>query len=179
MAERLRLLCVDSQVGLQAYVRNVKELLSTKELQFDDPLNQMITVANFYLAMFGKNDVDTYKQLAQIFINSCQGGSSPASLTYVAQHVRAYDKAPPASRKGRQIKVGFISMFFRDHASGKMIQGIIKNLPRDKVRVTVFAIHEPGQHAPYKGTVADRIRDSADRCASYLLLPGCAHSLCS
>ncbi len=31
-------------------------------------------------------------------------------------------------------------MFFREHASGKMIQGIIKNIDKSKFHVTVFCL---------------------------------------
>ena len=41
---------------------------------------------------------------------------------------------------GTKIRVGFSSLFFREHASGKMIQGVIHNLPRDRFEVIVFAL---------------------------------------
>ena len=41
---------------------------------------------------------------------------------------------------GTKLKIGFSSMFFREHASGKMIQGIIANLPRDLFHVTIIAV---------------------------------------
>lgn len=60
-----------------------------------------------------------------------------------------------------RIKVGFSSMYFRDHASGKMIQGIIEALPKDKFDIIVFAIKEFNDYKPYHGVVADRIRAAA------------------
>jgi tetratricopeptide (TPR) repeat protein len=56
----------------KAYVDNVNELVRDKSLAFTNPLDQLITVASFYLAFFGKNDVKTYSQLAQILIQSCE-----------------------------------------------------------------------------------------------------------
>lgn len=124
----------------------------------------MVTVPNFYLAMFGRNDVEVYKYLAQIIIKSSPAGSKPGSLTYVAPHVAAYDQEKtPVGHANRKIKVGFTSMFFRDHASGKMIQGIIQNLSRSKFHVTVFSIKEPGDRKPYTGAIAERIRAAADK----------------
>jgi predicted O-linked N-acetylglucosamine transferase (SPINDLY family) len=58
--------------------------------------------------------------------------------------VSAYDAAVKRgavpSHAGRKIKLAFISMFFREHASGKMIQGIIKNIDKSKFHVTVFCL---------------------------------------
>lgn len=116
-------------------------------------------------------------------------GPGPKGLTYVAPHVQAYDAAVQAGRvpshAGRKLRVGFISMFFREHASGKMIQGIIEGISRSKFHVTVFCIKgaldgraagagvvaalltrghtELRDVQPYTGTVADRIRNSADK----------------
>ena len=58
------------------------------------------------------------------------------SLAYTAPHVIGYKQKPI----GTKLKIGFSSMFFREHASGKMIQGIIANLPRDLFHVTIIAV---------------------------------------
>ena len=53
---------------------------------------------------------------------------------------KAGERVPP--RKSGKIKVGFSSMFFKQHASGKMIQGIIAGIDRDRFEVVVFCIKE-------------------------------------
>ncbi len=42
-------------------------------IHLQDPLRQMVTVPNFYLAFFGENDVEAYKTIAQIMIAGCPG----------------------------------------------------------------------------------------------------------
>ena len=69
--------------------------------------------------------------------------------------------------KSGKIKIGFSSMFFKTHASGKMIQGIIAGLDRARFEVVVFCIKERFSD-PYSGVVADRIRNRAD---TYIELP--------
>lgn len=59
-------------------------------------------------------------------------------------------------------------MFFRVHASGKMIQGIIEGLSRTKFEVIIFCIKENFGAPQYRDTVAQRIRARADK---YIELP--------
>jgi protein O-GlcNAc transferase len=162
----------------KGYVDAVAALVrDAAPLKFHDPLQQLVTVANFYLAFFGRNDAPTYTQLAQVVLQSARGVpglAGRAALDYVAPHVQQYDAAVRAgalpARGGRPLRVGFVSMFFREHASGKMIQGIIRDLaqPEHNLHVTVFCIKERNDRKPYAGAVADRIRNAAH---SYIELP--------
>ena len=43
----------------------MESLLKTP-LSIPDPLAQLLTVPNFYLSLFGENDVETYRNLAHI-----------------------------------------------------------------------------------------------------------------
>lgn len=40
-------------------------------------------------------------------------------------------------------RVGFSSLYFKTHASAKMMRGVIETLDRDKFHIVVFALREP------------------------------------
>lgn len=40
------------------------------------------------------------------------------------------------------VRVGFSSLYFKTHASAKMIRGVIENLDHDKFHIVVFALRE-------------------------------------
>eukprot|EP00040_Diaphanoeca_grandis_P012577 m.63728 g.63728 ORF g.63728 m.63728 type:complete len:704 (+) comp23331_c0_seq2:120-2231(+) len=152
-----------------------------------DNLLTLKTVPHFYSAFFGTNNVQMYKQIAAAIQKSDPLKSAPFVKRnthefsgYVASHVveiqqkRKSDPTFVSLKKGQKIKVGFTSMFFKEHASGKMIQGIIEGLDRAKFEVVIFCIKE-NFGAKYTGAVANRIRQRADSYIELNKPHGLAH----
>eukprot|EP00039_Didymoeca_costata_P031422 m.34660 g.34660 ORF g.34660 m.34660 type:complete len:484 (+) comp8759_c0_seq2:986-2437(+) len=141
--------------------RYVSQVQSMEPFILPD-IKALVTVPSFYLAFFGENDVQTYRHLAHLIrqsdpIPQDQRSSTLSSLSYVAPHVY---KARNTSKT--RTRVGFISMFFKEHASGKMIQGIISSLSSELFEVYIFCIKEKAGTPKYTGTVAHRIQERAD-----------------
>jgi predicted O-linked N-acetylglucosamine transferase (SPINDLY family) len=63
---------------------------------------------------------------------------------------------------GRPLRIGFVSTYFYTHSVGRTTFGLIRDLPRDRFNVHVFAI------APQTDALAEAIRKSADH---YVSLP--------
>lgn len=100
----------------------------------------------FYLAYQGLNDRDLHLELARL----CDG---PRAIQPVVAH------KPDA---GGRIRVGFLSRYLRDHTIGRLMSGMIRELPRDRFHVTVLSV---GQNDDELGR---KIRASADQ---YVVLP--------
>jgi predicted O-linked N-acetylglucosamine transferase (SPINDLY family) len=95
-------------------------------------------VPHFYWAFFGTNNVDMYRDMARVLLKSdaLKPDTDATRLSYVSPFVAELKRKGlhrVANRK--RIKVGFSSMFFREHASGRMIQGVIDALSRDLFEV--------------------------------------------
>ncbi|HEY6240686.1 MAG TPA: tetratricopeptide repeat protein [Burkholderiales bacterium] len=101
----------------------------------------------FFLAYHGRNNAELLRRIAQV----CR--SMYRARTECAR------RAPSS---GRLLRVGFVSTFFHAHAVGRTMFGLIRDLPRDRFEVHVFAI------APQADDLAEAIRKSADR---YVSLP--------
>src|SRR5205814_8494595 len=69
------------------------------------------------------------------------------------------ERAPLA---GRKLKIGLISHFFRDHTMGRLNQGLVATLSRERFDVTVLSVGDP------RDEVAQFFRANADR---YVVLP--------
>jgi len=174
-------LVYDSLADMETRIANMNAdvtALEKKNLRLDDLL-ALATVPHFYAAFWGTNNVELYKKIARVIIRSDPLRRKKYKERNVAAYV-AYEapfamarlakwKAgePVSPRKSGKIKIGFSSMFFKTHASGKMIQGIIAGLDRARFEVVVFCIKER-MSDPYSGVVADRIRNRAD---TYIELP--------
>lgn len=52
------------------------------------------------------------------------------------------DQPRPAACHAKSRRVGFSSLYFKTHASAKMIRGVIENLDHDKYHIVVFALRE-------------------------------------
>eukprot|EP00041_Stephanoeca_diplocostata_P018680 m.393491 g.393491 ORF g.393491 m.393491 type:complete len:580 (-) comp21087_c1_seq26:270-2009(-) len=150
---------------LEDMQQRVQQLKLKSDFRIDNPM-ELITVPHFYAAFFGENNVHVYKQIADIVLHCNDHVSGLGRVSYVAPHVQKQLPWHPSSN--RKIRVGFSSMFFRVHASGKMIQGIIEGLSRTKFEVVVFCIKESLGAPQYRDAVAKRIRARADK---YIELP--------
>lgn len=129
--------------------------LGRETLHVVDPVGGIGTPA-FPLAYQGRNERDFQRQISALVRRATPG------LAYVASHCA---NARGARRAGR-VKLGFISMHFRDHTIGKLNAGLIKRLDRAKFEVVVF--HGPDGADP----LARRILAAAD--ASVVLAPDLA-----
>ena len=109
----------------------VQELLR-KELNVGDPSLETSTT-NFFLAYQNRNNCDLQKSIAQLHLSSC-----PA-LSWTAPHC-----VERVSRNGRKIRVGFLSTYFRRHSVGRMMVGLITQLPKEEFEVVVITTRGKG-----------------------------------
>ncbi|MBU0593648.1 MAG: tetratricopeptide repeat protein [Gammaproteobacteria bacterium] len=112
----------------------------------DNPLNAAGAPA-FYLAYHDENDRPSMESLCHMFRSRC-----PA-LNYRAPHLQAW-QAP--ARTSRRLRVGFLSECLGAHTIGKLYQGLIRELDRQRFEVVVL-------HAP--AAKKDSIREQIDRMA--------------
>jgi predicted O-linked N-acetylglucosamine transferase (SPINDLY family) len=77
-----------------------------------------------------------------------------------ALHEAPSDAAPLSSRSRQaadgRVRVGFCSTFFKDHTVGLWTQGLVAQLPRDRVEVVVLS------HGLHNDAIARRFREKAD-----------------
>eukprot|EP00037_Helgoeca_nana_P019413 m.189285 g.189285 ORF g.189285 m.189285 type:complete len:692 (-) comp24853_c0_seq2:1257-3332(-) len=162
-------LVYQSEADLQARKRTIESGVAAmlrSTVIIPDVLSDLITVPHFYSAFFGTNNVKIYRDIARVLLKSDvqKAPNDPLRLGYIAPFVTKLHRGGLSRVANRQrIRVGFSSMFFREHASGRMIQGIIAGLSRDRFEVIVFCLREKLGSPPYSGTVADRIRHRADK----------------
>jgi predicted O-linked N-acetylglucosamine transferase (SPINDLY family) len=125
------------------------ESLAGETLRVNDPVHGIGALA-FALAYHGRNEREFQSRIAGIV------RSATPELAYVAPHCTASAGRP----RGRRIRVGFISMHFRDHTIGKLNAGLIERFDRDAFRVAVF------RGAGADDATSRRIADSADECVT-------------
>lgn len=101
----------------------------------------------FNLAYHGRDDSALMRKLGRV----CRS-------LYPTRTALARGRADPGGR----IRIGFVSTYFYTHSIARTTYGLIKDLPRDRFEVHVFAI------APQTDDWSERIRLSADR---YTALP--------
>ena len=107
-----------------------------------------VLLTQFYLAYHARNNRNLFRKLCRT--------------------VRAHYKARTEIGRrpfahGAKLRIGFVSSFFHSHSVGRTTYGLIRDLPRDRFDVHVFAI------TPHNDPVAQAIRASADH---YATLPG-------
>jgi protein O-GlcNAc transferase len=101
----------------------------------------------FLLAYHNRNNAGLLRKIAQV----CR-------TMYPAR--TECSRAPATAR--RPIRIGFVSTYFHMHSVGRTTFGLIRDLPRERFEVLVFAV------APKTDELAEAIRASADR---YIALP--------
>ncbi len=104
------------------YAREVRALLETPLVLTDPP--QQINDTNFYLAYHGLDDRELQTLTARLYRHACP------SLERTAAHCRARHVRRPGP-----LRVGFLSMFLRQHSIGKTTRGLVANLDREQFRV--------------------------------------------
>ena len=90
------------------------------------------------------NNAKLQAKIAKLHIKSCP------KLAWISPNCRT------KKRSGGKIKIGFISTYFRNHSVGKLMVGLILNLPRESFEI--FIITQRGQ----QDKIAKKIEQSAD-----------------
>ncbi|HIB20478.1 MAG TPA: tetratricopeptide repeat protein [Rhodospirillales bacterium] len=132
------------------HIKEVRESLELKleklleeDLEVSDPSLETSTT-NFFLAYQNYNDRDLQKIIANIHLNSC------SRLGWTAPHCNG------VKRERGKIKIGFLSAYFYRHSVGRMMVGLISQIPKNLFEVVV--ITTKGQ----KDSIALKIQGAAD-----------------
>jgi protein O-GlcNAc transferase len=137
----------DVAVWRQRYCDRVRELVDSG--LGIDTTNSLVPT-HFFLAYQGENDRVPLADLAKIY--------------------RGVECCPPASagrqHRGKKLRVGFLSAYFRDHTIGRLNLERIRHLPRDRFEVTVLAVGRP------RDAVAEEFRNAADQYVELPRQPG-------
>ena len=135
---------IDSiRAGLE---RDLDELVEAKPPRIEHPEFE-VGATPFFLSYHGRNNAPLLRKIARV----CR--------TVYPGRMECPVRPQPA---GKRLRVGFISTFFYAHSVGRTTLGLIRDLPRERFEVIVFAI------APQSDALAEAIRGSADR---YVALP--------
>jgi len=126
--------------------RDLDELLDLKPSRIPNPEFE-VGATPFNLAYHGRNNAQLLRKIARV----CR-----------SMYPARTDCARPGFSPGRRLRIGFVSTYFHAHSVGRTTFGLIRDLPRDRFEVHVFAI------APEADDLAEAIRKSADR---YVPLP--------
>jgi len=126
--------------------RDLDELLDLKPSRVRNPEFE-VGATPFNLAYHGRNNAELLRKIARV----CRS-MYPARTEYAGR----------AFSPGRRLRIGFVSTYFYMHSVGRTTFGLIRDLPRDRFDVQVFAI------APQTDELAEAIRNSADH---YVPLP--------
>ena len=107
-----------------------------------------VLLTPFYLAYHARNNRELFRKICR----ACR---------------KHYPARTTLGRKlfshGARLRIGFVSSFFHSHSVGRTTFGLIRDLPRERFDVHVFAI------APRNDGTAQAIRAAADK---YVALPG-------
>jgi predicted O-linked N-acetylglucosamine transferase (SPINDLY family)/TolA-binding protein len=147
-------------LAMPIIAESVDELLACREeamrriaglrdsgLRLDDPA-RWIGQTGFYLAYQGEENLEIQRATAEM---------------YLRLHPQLGWRAPSATardRRGRRLRVGFLSAFLHNHTIGKLYRGLLKELDRVRFEVVVF-------HAEPRG---DEIRREIDAAADRVVL---------
>ena len=103
-------------------------------------------IMNFYLAYQGENDRETMALLARFYRQACP------ELCWTAPHC----DAGAAARGDGRLRIGFFSMFFREHAVSWTIRDLLAALPADRFERSVITTVAPADIDKGLAASADR-----------------------
>jgi len=126
--------------------RDLDELLDLKPSKVPNPEFE-VGATPFNLAYHGRNNAPLLRKIARV----CR-----------SMYPARTDCARQGFSPSRRLRIGFVSTYFHAHSVGRTTFGLIRDLPRDRFEVHVFAI------AAQADDLAEAIRKSADR---YVPLP--------
>jgi protein O-GlcNAc transferase len=115
-------------VAYQDNVRHVMAQLAATNYKVENPIND-IGMTNFFSTYHGVDNRQFYEEVCRFYRQSAP------ILNYVAPHCQTSYQLEP----GQKIRLGFISMYFRDHAVTWAYRGIIALLPRAHIEITLFS----------------------------------------
>jgi len=124
--------------------RDLDELLDLKPSRVPNPEFE-VGATPFNLAYHSRNNAELLRKIARV----CR-----------SMYPARTECAGRAFAPGRRLRIGFVSTYFYTHSVGRTTFGLIRDLPRDRFDVHVFAI------APQADDLAEAIRKSADHYAS-------------
>ena len=116
--------------------------------RLSDPLRE-IGRTPFYLAYHGLPNRTLLEKLAAVYRRACP------ELTQVT--------APDRPAAGSRIRVGFASFLLYDHSVGRVVEGLVEHLPRDRFEVVVVFLG--GMHRDFLAEKLARTADRAVECA--------------
>jgi len=90
----------------------------------EQPGNE-IEINFFYLAYHNRDNLELMKKLSNTFRKIIP------NINYTAKNISN-------EKERKKIKIAFISEYFTDHTIGKLFNGLIKNIDRNKFDVTIF-----------------------------------------
>jgi protein O-GlcNAc transferase len=114
------------------------------ELALVDPALE-ISTTNFFLAYQAKLNRELQETTAEVILKAC-----PA-LAYVAPHCETPNKP------NGKIRVGLLSVYFRRHSIGRLMQGLIAEISKEDFEIVVFT--PQGQ----RDAIARDIQANADK----------------
>lgn len=123
------------------------EAIASQAGGVDDPVGALGRSLTFDLAYHQASNRQLRQDVCRMLRQKC-----PA-LSFVSPALAAW--VPPDG--GRRIRVGFISQFLVGHTIGKLFQGLIRELDRQRFEVTV--VHVPGAKLD---AISDEIARSVD-----------------
>lgn len=118
------------------------DALLDETLRIDDPIGE-VGMTQFQLSYHDTNNRALNRKIAVVYQKACP------SLSYTAPHCQM-----SKHESGDRLKVGFISQYFRDHAVGWCYQGIMRNMPRDRLSVSAFTFGS-GEDALWRAIAED------------------------
>lgn len=101
-----------------------------------------VLLTQFYLAYHARNNRNLFRKLCRTYRMHYK------ARTEIGRRVLAHG--------GAKLRIGFVSTFFHSHSVGRTTYGLIRDLPRDRFDVHVFAI------TPHEDAMAQAIRAAAD-----------------
>ena len=103
-----------------------KGLESLKKYKYVTEKPGLAITANFFhLAYHGKDNLKILKKTSDLFRQIIP------SINYVSKNINN-------PKKQKKIKVGFISEFLTSHTVGRIFEGLIKNIDRNKFEIVIF-----------------------------------------
>ena len=127
--------------------RELDQLATERLKPLEHPEGEVL-LTQFYLAYHARNNRDLFRKLCRAYRSHYKARTE-------------IDRRPLAH--GAKLRIGFVSTFFHSHSVGRSTYGLIRDLPRERFDVHVFAI------SPHNDPVALAIRTAADH---YAALPG-------
>ncbi|HEX2827168.1 MAG TPA: hypothetical protein VHP37_12530 [Burkholderiales bacterium] len=125
----------ESQTEIDAvrarFSQELDEVLDAREPHIADPAAE-VGVTGFNLAYHNRNNAPLLAKLCRAMRHLCPAAAQAAP--------------PKRAPRGRRLRIGFVSSFFQLHSVARTTIGFIRDLPRERFEVHVFAI-EPAQDA--------------------------------